>query len=388
MSKKTSWITIPEATLHTPIEESVKGKKTKSESPELVKNKWFWGIGFMVMVVAVFAVMAPKQFSALLKGSLFDTTGLTEEETTGVISPTTLLVPQEKKEETPPEEPAPEAAPEQPVVEPQAEPVNVAVEPITKPEEVQVTPLGTEPVDCKADLACFLPHLKDCTLAKVALTYSVASQDFEANAEITGAQGENCSTKVSLTKSPQADLVGKEAVCALVKGDYTEDSFKGNFTDSAKFAQVCTGDLVTTLKAYLDGLSAASAQAKLVEELQKQVQTLEEQKQQAAETALELVEAVQGQVRPVAETAPVVQPGFRANPYRVSVSPQEMLRRNSAAGVQYAPQTQAYQQPTQQYYQPTPAPSEQTPQTGPAEIIVLALAFLALIGWRFVRAFA
>ncbi|MBU0578187.1 hypothetical protein KJ742_05000 [Patescibacteria group bacterium] len=68
MAKKSShWVTIPEETVHTPVSKTPKKSK---QGP--VKNKLFWGAGFVVLVIFTFALVAPNQMASLLQGNLFD----------------------------------------------------------------------------------------------------------------------------------------------------------------------------------------------------------------------------------------------------------------------------------------------------------------------------
>jgi len=144
--KQANWITIPEETLHTPVSKT-SGKK-KEGAPGSVRNKLFWGIGFVVMIIAVFAVMAPTQFNELIKGSLFDAEGVGSP----IDSPTDLLSPGNENEaveveeevaeaeEVVSEEAAEEDYVSEPVVQPEEEAVSIVIEPIAEPEPVEVEP--------------------------------------------------------------------------------------------------------------------------------------------------------------------------------------------------------------------------------------------------------
>jgi len=401
MKKQTHWITIPDEKLHTPVSgegEATEGKEKTGEKP--VRYKFIWGIGFAVLLVAVFALLAPSQFSALLRGSLFDTAGVTEEELK------INLIPEKKTEtitETPatPEEEVAPAAEETIVTKPQEEAVAISVTPVS------VTP---ETVDCASDIDCFVGHLKDCSLAKGVMGYKISDKDFETKLEITGTDADNCLFTSEFTKSAEPTLIGQKADCKLKKGDYKKEDIEKVFSDKTQLTSTCTGDAADTLGKYLDSLAVAtpvtegeSDQAKLIADLQKQINDLQKQR----EEDLEAMKAAQNNLYPSAGTPAgvtattqigqpqAVQPGFRANPYKVTVSPQQVLQQNTGIGGQYAQQTsayqatgyQAYQQPT--YYQTT-VTSTATPQTGPSEILLItfALTFLGLLGWRLVRTFA
>jgi hypothetical protein len=486
--KSAQWITIPEASLYTPVSEGAKASPpkvgpaksglsaesgAKAGNPDLVKNKLLWGVGFVIVLVAAFAVLAPGQFSKLLQGNvLFDTSGVSNDQATNVISPLNLL-PQKgdattasnptatspentpsADSQTPPvtpsadaqgssasanpsasatdsaagQEPLKPAAPETsqaaPVVKPQDQPVNVAVQPIVNPEPVNVTPIVTGPVDCKSDMTCFLPKLADCSLAKGLYDYQAMGQSVEMSLEITGIEGDNCLVKSVIAKYPTADLVGKEAVCKLPKGVYTQDSLQAEFSDLDKLSAVCSGSAVDALKAALSVPSAANnSQSDLVDQLKKQVEELQAQKDENTKLMQDLVSQVQaqklsgtypaaptsGNALPVSAAANAVQPGFRANPYRVTVTPEQMLQQRlsgapasayastgSAAYSNTSAQAsiyQGYQQAGAQVVQASPSVKlvrgNKTPQTGPEEIaIALFASFVALVFWKFTKMFA
>jgi len=485
MSKKSAqWITIPEASLHTPISEGAKAPKPKEGNPDLVKNKLFWGIGFMVVLVAAFAVMSPSQFSKLLQGNaLFDTSGVSGEQTSGVIPPLSLIGKQGEEtkqsgsaanppagqgssdsgsvasqgssdtgsadmgssasdsasqETLNPAAPAapsdsPDASQTDPIVKSQDQPMDVAVELISTPEPIVVEPIVTGPVDCKSDMACLLPKLVDCSLAKGLYAYQALGQIVEANLEITGAEGANCLVKAVIAKAPLADAVGKDAVCKLPKGVYTQESLQARFSDPSKLSEVCSGSAVDLLKGFLTPV-AVDPQADLVAQLKRQVEELQAQKDQSNKLMLDLVNEVQIQkgngIYPSAPgavggtglptgmgTQPnTVQPGFRANPYRVTVTPEQVLQQRlsgapaSAYGstgsgysnaVAQTSNAQGYQNVNTQggqsaYYQGSQAApagtlvkGTKTPQTGPeTTTIVLLAAFVALVSRKFMRMFA
>lgn len=396
--KSTQWVTIPEASIHTPVSGVAKAAAPKKgESPDFVKNKWFWGIGFLVVVAASFAVLAPAQFSSLLKGSLFESTGIPEGETGGVINPLNLLKPEAPATET---EAAPAAEPTAPevseVVAPQEQPVDVAVEPISTPEEVKVEPVKPAVVDCGSDMTCFTPHLKDCSLAKSVLAFTVFGQSIESDFELTGMEAENCLVSATLSKSPMPNLIGMKAECALAKGEYTQASLQEIVSDPGQLAKVCSGPLVDALKGFMPA-PVANDQGKQIEDLLKQVQELQNQKEESTKMMQDLVSIVQDQqqegVRPAAPApTTTVQPGFRTNPYRVTVTPEQMLSQRSASGSTFVPQqTGVYQQPAAQTYQPVyqPVSGSNTPQTGPEQIAIFLMAgFVSVVFWKFTRTFA
>ncbi|HEY5140252.1 MAG TPA: hypothetical protein VIJ25_13195, partial [Methylococcales bacterium] len=301
------------------------------------------------------------------------------------------------------------------------------------------TTVATTPsaVDCVTDMTCFAGHLKDCSLAKGVMDYKVSDKDLEANLEITGADTGNCLVKAIFTKSPEQTLIGQEADCKIKQGDYKQEDVTKVFSDKSSLSAACNGPATDTLGKFLDSLSVTSttstavtpttdatatatdAQAKLVDDLKKQIDQLQQQRKDDIKTMQDLAQTSQAQANlypsapasggnlptgVVSTTAigqpQALQPGFRANPYKVTVTPQQMLQKNLNGGSQYAQQTatqtvyqqQNYQQQyTQQYQQPAQsvpvANGGKTPQTGPSEILLItfALTFVGILCWRFVR---
>jgi len=426
MKKQTNWITIPEEKIHTPVSgqpEASKDSKKIGDKP--VANKILWGMGFAVLVVTAFALLAPSQFSALLKGSLFDAEGVTEDQLKIDLVPdktektTTSELTEETTKETgttgaettegdgTAETPAEANPGSENVVKPEEEPVSISVTPVTP---------TAEPKDCVKDMACFAAHLKDCSLAKVVYNYKVSDKDFESNLEITGNEGENCLFNAKFTKSPETTLIDKKADCKLMKGDYKEEDINKIFSQKDEFTKTCTGDAVGILGSYLDSLGvsagATDGQAKLIADLKKQIDQLQTQRKDDVKTMQDLADQARDlATHPAADaTVPTsitstttigqpstLQPGFRVNPYKVTVTPQQMLQQNLGQGGQYAQTTGTYDQTGYQQnyqanaaYQQSAVTSGATPQTGPSEILLITfvLTFLGLVGWKFVRSFA
>jgi len=133
MKKDTRWITIPEDTLHTPVSTPAKkseGLKSMASAP--VKNKFFWGVGFVAVILVSSAMLAPDQFNKIVQGNLFDAPGVTPPTLSQTVSALGVL-PSGAPASAP-------AAPEAPAAPP-ANPNQVVVQPETTPVDVQVTPL-------------------------------------------------------------------------------------------------------------------------------------------------------------------------------------------------------------------------------------------------------
>lgn len=147
MSKKASnWVTIPEETLHTPVSTTSQASK---KTDETVKHKAAWGVGFVVMVVAAFAVLAPQEFASILQGNLFDTADTPEQAVTQDIEPLNVLpteaTPEETAEVVGETTSTAESTPAvSQVVQPESEAVSVQVEPVSTAETITVEPVTTE----------------------------------------------------------------------------------------------------------------------------------------------------------------------------------------------------------------------------------------------------
>ncbi len=412
MKKSTNWITIPDEALHTPASKA-KGKKKQGKKSESVTNKLLWGVGFVVMAVVVFAVLAPNQFNDLLKGSLFDAEGVDSP----ISSPSDLLAPVDGGEGEGEEVDGAEGEGEEvdgaegegeevdgaegeevyvsdPVVQPEEDAVSISIDPIVEP--------GGGVVDCGEDLDCFLPHLEDCSLAKMTYKFDLLGQSLEADQEITGSEAEDCLIKVLYTKIPIPQMVQKDAVCKIEKGTYDEDRFTELYEDMDDLLESCSGPAIDAFKVYMESVTAdqedevQDSQAKLIEDLSKQLEQIQKQREEDIKTMQELADATkpsaQEGVPPSITTTttigqpPAVQPGFRVNTHTATITPQEMLSRNMAGGYQVAQQstTQPVYQPA---YQVSTPPAVQTPDTGPSEVMFIAflLTFVGLLGWKLIR---
>jgi type II secretory pathway pseudopilin PulG len=257
-------------------------------------------------------------------------------------------------------------------------------------------------------------------------------QAVETNLEITGAEGENCLVKSVLAKFPVAEAVGKDALCKLPKGTYTKESLQAQFGDLSKLSAVCDGSAVDSFKAYSDSVIAEQGQADLVAQLKKQVEELQKQKEKDAQIAQDLIDAAQQNAGGLHSAAPAIgagnglptgtagqantlQPGFRENPYRVTVTPEQMLSQRLAGGTTLATGAtgasaysnsasqgsggyQAYQQANAQGSQGsngqnsasvTLVKGTNTPQTGPeTTAIALFASFAAMVFWKAKKVFA
>lgn len=70
---KTNWITISD---NSPKSNNPQKVSKKSEETSSVKNKLFWGAGFISVIIFTLVLVAPNQLASILKGDLFDGTGL------------------------------------------------------------------------------------------------------------------------------------------------------------------------------------------------------------------------------------------------------------------------------------------------------------------------
>ena len=124
--QKTNWVTIKDNSVST---EKIQKTPELSDTKSPVKNKLFWGAGFVAVVVFALVLVAPQQLASVLKGDLFDGTGLS-------IIPTEESAEQENAQDI--ESDLKEAASDesdQQVVEAQTDAVAIQVEPLVIEDE-------------------------------------------------------------------------------------------------------------------------------------------------------------------------------------------------------------------------------------------------------------
>lgn len=138
------------------------------------------------------------------------------------------------------------------------------------------------------------------------------------------------------------------------------------------------------LKAELD------ANRKLLEELSKQLAEVKGEGQAApAEAVHSAASDTAAEVTSVIGQPQAATPsGYRPNPYRVTVTPQQVLQQNTAvAQANAAPPPAIPAAATQTYYDAQLAAASGTPESGPALTVALILTFVTLVGWRFRKIF-
>lgn len=446
MKKSTHWITLPEEGLHTPAGATGKSAKKITKEEMTKTQKIVWGVTFVVMILIALVVLAPEQFSQMFKGSLFDTVGVEETELKVNLLPPKPAdagtLEEENKNadgQTAPDGGAGGSQEGSPLPVPSviegikegggAEAPKTVSENTVEPEKeavsISVAPLAK---DCQADIACFLANFETCSLAKASWSFQLFGQDFESALELTGSKEDKCAVDMLFSKSPESGLLGKKISCSLLKAKYDVEGLKKELTDDTKITAQCTGEGAGLLAQYLKAqtekaAAAASDQQKLIDELSKQLDSLQKQRTDDIKTMQDLSNvlntpsnvypsAAEGAGVPpgVATTAAIgqpspLEPGFRGNPYRVTVAPEEVLRQNLARGGQYAAQPAGYSATGYSPYSApqlsltsdvapyATAPSSQvltngkTPDSGPSEILLLAFAltFLGLAGWKLVK---
>lgn len=330
MKKSTNWITIPDETLHTPASKAKGKSKKQGKKSESVTNKLLWGIGFVVMAVIVFAVLSPSQFNDLLKGNLFDAEGVGS--------------------------------------------------PVSNPSDLLAPVDGAEGED-EGDL--------DGAEGEGEGEEDGAEGEGEGEGEEDGAEEEG--------ESEDEDPVEDEGYVSEPVVQPEEDAVTITIDPIVEPEDVDV-EMVDGGEGEGEGEADAAEdpQAKLVEELSKQLEQLQKQREEDIKAMQELADvtkpsAPEGVPPSVGATStlgqpPAVQPGFRSNTHTVTVTPEEMLRRNMAGGYQVAQQstTQPVYQPA---YQVSTPPAVQTPDTGPSEVMLIAflLTFVSLLGWKLIR---
>lgn len=423
--KQTNWITIPDE------QEKAQAFKKPGREVEPVKYKALWAVGFVAIVIGSFAVLAPSQFSALIQGNLFDTSGIPQEEVDQQITPLTLLSAEtedeggameddnvileeesdsesevenegdammegdkmegdkmegdamegeamEKEDTVPVEQPIGGLDSEDdlfqsdPAVIPEDEAVTIAIEPIAEAESIDIEPVTS------------------------------TDESLEGSENGTGDAMGKSEDDGSVTTEIDVDPVAVET-------GGSEEGLKPAAPVAPTSPEEAAKDaLIADLQQQLEQLESDRDTQNLA--LENLNNLLQQQTSQAFQGA--------GNLRPSAPTAPfgaptgtvpagvnttatigqpafVQQPGFKVNPYRVSMTPEQVLQQNLAAGAQFAQipnQQQGFagqafaqsQQGTNFAAQAALGQVNRTPDSGPRETAILSLLItvLALMGWK------
>lgn len=344
--KETVWITIPdEATsvaTNTPVLDAL-SKEVKKEPSDKVKNRAFWGGGFVVLVAFVSLLLAPQEFASLMQGNLFDGTFQVipeyEEQKVG-----TLFGEGEEEEEAE----ADEEFEDEIVVEAESEAVSIQIEPLADVEGEDVAE-EAEPTG-------------DAEVVTEAETIVIDAADgVEAEAEVAE-DGEELDANAKLLQSLSKQL----------------EEFKEEERRNEQLIQ----DLMQLLADQAAGvrpaapLSGAQVTPGLLPEGQ-------------------VDQFGQPIVQPTAQFGVGVGAGvYRYNTHTVTISPYDILAQNQAAQTQQAAAYQAslpygavqpYAQPA---YAPVFADVPVQPDTGPTEtfLFALLLASFGVLVWGSVRA--
>lgn len=331
--KETVWITIPdEATpaLEAPV------KATTKESSNRVKNKVFWGAGFVALIAFVALLFAPQEFAGLMQAQLFDGTfqvvpDYEEQEGT--------LFSEGDGEDS---EAEPEAEAEnQSVVEAESEAVSIQIEPLSD-GEVEAT-----------------------------------------NGDEAGANGDT----EALTEAESILIDETDGVDAETETAEGEEELDAN------------AKLLQSLSQQLEEFKDQERQnEQMIQDLMQLLEDQAAVRPAATTISPSLLpEGQNGQFgQPTTQFGVGVGAGvYRYNTHTVTVSPYDVLAQNQAAQDQQ--QAAAYQanlaygavQPySQQGYNPVLAGVQGQPDTGPAETVLfaLALASLGVLVWGTMRA--
>lgn len=457
MKKNTHWITIPDDELHTPASENNKSDKEKIDGKHIKSNIVF-GIAFVVLVLVTFAMLAPKQFSGLLKGSLFDTSGLSESQMKVTLLPQKTSSESTTSSSTSSTSSTSSSGSAATTSTSSASPTTSStsststssggatsstsstgstgssgsggtsssgtlVQPESKAVSISVTPVSTTAKDCTTDMTCFLPYLKDCTLAKGTYAFKISNNDFDTSLEITGSESTNCLVTVKVTKSPDTYITNTDTKCKIPQGTYTQTVLDALVASTSSLSKqisnsYCTGTASTNLKTYLDNLStsssASSTSSQSATDLKTALQSISSQTYPAATTTTTTTTPTSvTSTATIGQSSTTVTPAFKTNSYKVTTTPQQVLQNNLASG--YSTGTSAssvasgnavtYYQPysvsiVQSKVQSNSGYSSQTskslssvkstPNSGPTEMILITfvITFLGLAGWKFRKIFA
>ena len=370
--KETVWITIPdEATpaLETPVRAACVGSADK------VRNKVFWGVGFVILVAFVSLLFAPQQFASLLKGDLFDGNFQLvpdyEDQEGGAL----FGGGDSEESEGDEGQASAGAGGDEMVVEAESEAVSIQVEPV-------------EPVNGEVSGA-------------------ESSDEAENGATGTETAGENVETGEGSDGTgtvTSAEVTGSEAESVVIDTETGEfEPITGSTGVINAEGATSDTDLIQSLSKQLNDLKEKEAQNdQLIQDLMQLIEDQAAGLHGAAGTqdgATFLPEGAAGQLG--TDVASQIGAGtvggnntgvYRYNTHTVTVSPYDILAQNKAITTQ----TAAYQanvsyqpvQYSQQSYNPMLSGVEGQPGTGPAETILFAfaLASLGVLVWGAVRA--
>lgn len=345
--KETVWITIPDEA--TPALEAP-AKPTKKAPSDKVKNRAFWGGGFVALIVFVALLFAPQEFVSLMRAQLFDGTYQVVPQFEEQQKEGTLFGEGEEEAEAK----SAEEAEDQMVVEAESEAVSIQIEPVTEVEE------------------------------------EAASEDTGNGAEEVGdAEAVTEAESVVIDEAESIQIDGEEEVEAVASE--AEEELDANTK------------LLQSLSKQLEEFKDKERQnEQLIQDL---MQLLEDQAAGARPAATTISPSLLPQVQPTQFGQPLVQTTaqfgvgagagvYRYNTHTVTVSPYDVLAQNQAAQSQQAVAYQAsltfgaVQPYVQPIYTPVLAGVQGQPDTGPAETILFALllASFGVLVWGLVRA--
>ena len=331
--KNAQWVTLPDDNIHLSASSSKKSSHQKKEAFP-IKNKFFWGIGFVIIIAVALAFLAPNEFSTLIQGNLFDAPGTKMQKKEQKINPLGILPDKTKEDEgiidgSDNQKNIIGSSQDKTVVKAETDAVNIQIEPIAldtieSKEEVELIDQAEDKI--KEDV--------QGEISTIAEASDQTEKEFDANRKLL----EELSKQISELKDKQGDT-------------------SGTLADKGQGQQ----------NMILHGVANESSQA----------------------------------LPSINSTATIGQSAnnnspYRPNVHRVVVSPQAILNQNLAQ-VQYAQQQNipstntAYmpsgQQVNQNYYANLAQAQQGTPQSGPAEAMMVALliTLACLLSWKFIK---
>ena len=354
MTKKlTPWVTIPEEKHNAAA--SVSASADKSDLVP-VKNKIFWGFAFVLMILVVTALLAPKQAASVLQGNLFAQSGIegADEVTSDNmgIKPLNLIPAQDEAMSS---------------------------------EDAQVDDMTNANEDITAEDEMPTPAVQDKTVVS-------------AETDAVTIQVE----PVEVTVEPISDSTTVTEEATPAEADTTDETPVVS-TESDNMASEETV-VDPAIQEELDN------NRKLLEELSKQIAQFQEKDKQNNQAIQDLTEIVKDEMtHPAADsvtpaetttvllgqktnevTSPVISSaGYRVNVHAVKITPQQALQQNTAriAMQQTASSSVSVTDTAYSDYSAHLSQAQATPDSGPRESILLAfiLSFAAMLGWRFFK---
>jgi len=372
--QKTNWVTVADGSSSAVVPKAKQSSKNTNASNDQapVKNKLFWGAGFVSVIVFALVLVAPQELASILKGDLFDGTGLN-------VIPVEETVKNENVQDSPEveDESTVDSLPDnQPVVEAQTDAVSIQIEPISTEKDTE-----DSAQDSDADNASG-PADSD------------NSGSDKSGDEVDSDDNSSDDSSDESVKDTDSDVKDDSSADSEVKTELDEN--KKILTDlTSQLADIKqdkeeAGSENNDLKAELD------ENKKLLETLAKEVAEFK-QKEDGYKKELESMHSAATQPTSVVSTPVVVnttptsqKTGYRINTHRVQITPGQALQQNTVVYNKAAyKRTASVASVPAKNYQAQLLNATSTPESGPRETLLISflLTFVGMLGWKMRKMF-